>query len=316
MMTLSGGKVPIKSPDHRWRADVELDPDAPTSLAAVFQNGAKTISKDIVWDATNIATAASAVSIRKGDSLLLDMLPPGTTGGTYSITRDGESVAGDAGTPTPMRFDEAGSFTLSATHTADDGTTTEGTLEVEVTEYSFNSESPVCWAERPRSWDAPKLPEGVELVPDSRVANFSLQPAQPEETTRVDITLPDNDDGIILARLGEDGPVLDSAVVRGVAVFSANKTYVRRVDEYEDGTKVYEMLIVESPVQPDVAVNLHIFVSGVVFDDGTIDKTLTAADFDATGMTKVRFLYPPEAHTSTCHTLKLYQNGIYIGKRY
>lgn len=316
MMTLSGGITPKKSVNDRWFADIPLNPELPVNLTATFQNGAKTISKDLIWDVTNIAVHSSTVTIRKGDSLLLDMLPAGATGGTYSITGGPEPISGNAGTPAPTLFDTAGDFTLNGTHTADDGTVTEATLEVKVLEYSFNSDSPVCWADRTRTWDAPKTPEGVTLSTDSRVADFSLQPTQPENATRVDLALSDNDDKTVLARVGEEGAILDSAIIRGTAVFSANKTYVRRIETYEDGTKVYEMLIVASPPRDDVTVNLHIFVSGVIFEDGTIDKTLTSSDFDAAGMTKVRFIYPPEATTSTCHTLKLYQNGLYIGKRF
>ena len=52
-----------------------------------------------------------------------------------------------------------------------------------------------------------------------------------------------------------------------------------------------------------------------LFDDGTVEKSLTAADFDEIGCAKVYFIYPPETKTSICHNLSAYQDGEYMGLR-
>ena len=68
-------------------------------------------------------------------------------------------------------------------------------------------------------------------------------------------------------------------------------------------------------LRKDVELKLRIFVAGVLFDDGTVEKSLTAADFDEIGCAKVYFIYPPETKTSICHNLSAYQDGEYMGLR-
>ena len=75
------------------------------------------------------------------------------------------------------------------------------------------------------------------------------------------------------------------------------------------------MTVVCSPTRADVELRLNIFVSGVIFDDGTVSKTLRSSDFDATGVAEVRFIRSPEATSSVCHNLSAYQNNEYMGVR-
>ena len=119
----------------------------------------------------------------------------------------------------------------------------------------------------------------------------------------------------IAARIGENGPVLATQKVSGIGIYSSNSTYVAEVEQYEDGTRLYEMLVVKNPNRKDVELKLRIFVAGVLFDDGTVEKSLTAADFDEIGCAKVYFIYPPETKTSICHNLSAYQDGEYMGLR-
>jgi hypothetical protein len=175
---------------------------------------------------------------------------------------------------------------------------------------------PACWVARTRSWDIPRLPEGVILEHDDRFSNFEKSSYETDEQQRFDITIDDNQNRYILARLGENGPVLAQKRVKGFEIISSNKTYVRQIDEFEDGTTLVEMLIIGSPVISEVELRLHIFVAGVVFEDGSIDKVIKPSDFDASGQYRVCFLKPPEARTSVCHNLKAYQNNVYIGVRY
>jgi len=76
------------------------------------------------------------------------------------------------------------------------------------------------------------------------------------------------------------------------------------------------MVMVSSPVEPNVSFLLEPIVSGVIFDDGTTVKTLTATNFDALGQCSVRFIRPATAHTSVCHSIKAYQGNYQIGYRH
>lgn len=119
----------------------------------------------------------------------------------------------------------------------------------------------------------------------------------------------------VFARI-ENGPVLALARVKPFRIYSSSETYVAQAEGYDDGTGLYEMPLIASPVLPDTEIRLRIFVSGVLFDNGTTEIRLHAEDFDERGMAKVRFLKHPEATTSVCHTLQVYQNDIYVGIRH
>ncbi len=315
-LSLMGGVTPSRGVGGRWFADVPLSPSSPTTVAVSFQNGAKTVSKTISWTETNILSENGAsITIRKGDSLLLNARPDGAAPGSFVITHGGQQYSGPVSTPLELQFPEAGSFPVSGSYTAPDGQVQSASIAVNVIGYGFGSPSPACWKDHSRTWDFPLLPPEASLDMDAELSKFFLSAEQPAGMSRGYLCSSDNEGHAILSRLGEGGPVLAATIARSVDVFSSNLTYVRQSELYEDGTRVYEMLVISSPVLQDVVFNLRIFVAGITFDDGTIEKNLSAPDFDELGMAKVHFIYPPEARTSVCHNLKLYQNGEYMGMR-
>lgn len=63
-----------------------------------------------------------------------------------------------------------------------------------------------------------------------------------------------------------------------------------------------------------MAVELQIVVAGVMFSDGSLSKTLRAADFDQAGLAEVSFLMPPGVQTSNCHIMRAYQDKTFLGE--
>jgi len=59
----------------------------------------------------------------------------------------------------------------------------------------------------------------------------------------------------------------------------------------------------------------NIFVGGITFEDGTIDKELASSDFNEIGEAKVRYIRPATSETSICHTIKGYQGTAFLGTR-
>jgi len=101
--------------------------------------------------------------------------------------------------------------------------------------------------------------------------------------------------------------VLDATTVQGFDLWSGNQAYTKILQVYPDGSQRVEMLLVASPVATNVTFELQPIVSGVMFDDGTMLKTVGAADFDALGQCPVRFIRPASAQTSVCNSIKAYQ---------
>jgi hypothetical protein len=116
----------------------------------------------------------------------------------------------------------------------------------------------------------------------------------------------------IVSRLGTNGPVLDSAQVRGFQLWSGNNTYAKILQTYPDGSQLIESLLILSPVLPDLTVRLDVIVGGVTFDDGTTSRILTAADFDSMGQYLVHFIRPAGSTTSVCHSISVFQGSTLI----
>ncbi len=51
-----------------------------------------------------------------------------------------------------------------------------------------------------------------------------------------------------------------------------------------------------------------------MFSDGSLSKTLRAADFDQAGLAEVSFLMPPGVQTSNCHIMRAYQDKTFLGE--
>lgn len=315
MMTVTDNITPKKSVNGKWYLNFPLTAGTQKNLDITFQNGIKTISTNAVWAETNLITENNPIIIRKGDAILVNIHPTGATSGSYVISCDGSSYSDNISSPSQITFNNAGSYIISGTYTNDDSTQQTAQLEINVIEYTFDSVTPAAWVDRSRIWNIPEIPEGAILEADSSLRNFAFAAAQTDNATTLEVTTKTNSDHSIIARTNEGGPVIASSVIHGLEIFSSFQTHVKLVDTYEDGSKVYEMPVIASPMVEDITVNVRIFIAGILFDDGTIEKNLTAEDFDEQGMKKVYFIYPPSATSSVCHTLKVYQNGIYVGAR-
>nr|MDA3874747.1 hypothetical protein [Kiritimatiellia bacterium] len=95
--------------------------------------------------------------------------------------------------------------------------------------------------------------------------------------------------------------------------FSSAKVYVRQIEVLHDGTRHLEMGISGQFPVPGLLVKLNIHAAGVVFENGTNLLELTEEDFDETGFKPVSFYLPPGVNL--CHQLRIYQNGVFVGRR-
>jgi hypothetical protein len=122
-----------------------------------------------------------------------------------------------------------------------------------------------------------------------------------------------NEPRSLLTRLGTNGPVLDSTRVQGFDLWTGDQAYTKIIQVYPDGSQLVETLLVSSPVNTNVTFVIQTIAGGIIFDDGTTVKTLTATNFDALGQCPVRFIRPASATTSVCNSIKAYQGNYQIG---
>ena len=317
MMSLAAGNQAMLTPipvqrgaGRRWYADVPLNPSAGTQVEISYQNGGLVETREIFWQETNLLEANN-MTVRKGDSLLLTAVPAGITAGEVRITVVGvTNYVTDVSTPVAHRFGQAGTFTVRGRYVP---TGAVRAITVKVVEASLDP-LVATWVDKRRLLDCTNLPPSVVVDADPRLKMGTFYPKILGTNGRQISLLSDEaEPRAIVARLGRKGPILASSAVEGFRLSGSAETYLRQLAVYPDGSQLIEAAFILSPVVPQVSVELRVLVSGVTFDDGTVTKVLTSADFDALGMCRVRFLRAAGVVTSVCHATKVYQNGVLVG---
>jgi len=163
------------------------------------------------------------------------------------------------------------------------------------------------------AWRCPELPEGVVIEADPRLGLDGSLAARPGGAT-YQLLVDEPEDRLILARLGEHGPVVDSATVHGLSIAGVSESGAYYMGRFPDGSRLVETAVAQSRILDDARIEMQIIVGGVMFDDGGLVKVLRPGDFDETRLAKVRFIMPPGALTSNCHVMRAYQGQAYLGE--
>jgi hypothetical protein len=293
--------------ENRWFCDVPLDPAAATAIALSYENGARTEQFDVAWTETN-ALFTDAITVRVNDALLLTAFPEAATDGTMLIELENRQLTPDFDAPVPYTFMNPGTVSVLATYTPPLGDPVQNTMVVTVVGAAFNG-APFCIVGQPRLWDNPNIPDAavLEYEPHLGVAEFALYPGR-----RLNMLMTQDKPARLLARLGTDGPVLAATRVDAVTYRNSSIEQFTVIETFADGSQLIEGRVNLGLVPADLVIKMHIFAGGITFDDGTVDKTFTAADFSATGELRYRFVRAPGAYPNTCHTIMFYQGATAI----
>ena len=293
-----------------WYADILLSPTSSTAIAVTEMSGGISYTGTVIWAELDLFGAEEPPMIREDDSLLLNAVGGGVGTGTVDVVLGGATLTSlvvTAGSPLPYRFESAGDYTLEAAYTDESGSVATSRA-VRVIGGAFAGD-PACIVGTTRTWDCPDLPHEAVIEYDTRLTVTGT--AVEEGGWSFSLLNGDDDAYRMLARLGENGPVLDSATVTGIA--GTHDLQWRQITVYDDGSRLVEVTLRLGYVPPDLEIYLNIFVGGVLFDDGTLTRVITAADFDELGRYTYRIIQAASSHTSVCHRTKIYQNGQYIG---
>ena len=302
-----------RAPANRWFANVPLDPAGlPTNLTATAWSDGKIVAKAIAWTPTNVFTAANTVvTVRVGDSLLLAVKPDGAGAGAGVVNAEGVNhVPAEGAAAVPVKFNTAGNITITAQYTPETSTPVTANMTVHVVGGGFSSHDVVCLLGRTRIWSNPLLPAEAVLTADG-ILSMSEAPYDPGVTWRQQSLTMSTDaaTAYVIARISQNGPILDNASVRGISWYSSALDSFVILNTYDDGSRLVEGRISMSYIPADFALDINIFVGGVTFEDGTVNKRITAADFDSSGEVRFRFIMAYGVQTSTCHTVTFSQGG-------
>lgn len=329
MMSLAAGTAYPLSPlpvlhsaGFRWYANVPLSASNITRIEISYQNGGLAETNDVEWQVSNIFDVGNLM-IRRGDALLLDAVPVGVTNGTTVISIGTDVLQTDVATPVPYRFDQPGTFKVTGTY----GSFSK-TITVKVVDASLD---PVVAVASWRShWDCTNLPPEVVLDSDPRLVLEGIRPLRKiRKSTKPAPVLPQGrnvrsfrvsnaspqEPRYVVARVGGNGPIIASSAIQGVRLAIPPETSLKIVGRLDDGSQIIEGTYLLAPTLPSLTLGIHIATGGVTFDDGTIDKLLKPADFNAVGLCRIRFVRAPNLDGSVCHVCQVYDNGVLIDRR-
>ncbi len=294
-------------PADSWFAELPLNTDGTTMADVSFENDGRIIPIEATWVPIDLLDPASGDQIlRLADKLR--MAVPGSSPdrvGTISIRRTTEQAPAweyaTSGESIVHAFEQSGEFVVTASLPATNAEVAVVRSLTVLVENSKLASDLVVTAGTPAQWPQPFLAAVVPVQFDARLAFQEVPVGALPRVFRVGSSsaVPLH----VAARTEEGGRVLDSATVKAVKVSSSMETSMKVVDTLLDGSEIVEMPVLVSDVVPGMTMTLRIVVAGVTFDDGSLVRVLTAADFDELGRAKVRFIRNNGVSTSSCYTL-------------
>jgi hypothetical protein len=291
----------------RWYADVPLDPLGPVALRAVFESGACAASASVEWRALNLEQLQGGVVIRVGDSLRITCSPAGALPAAVQVTVPGDGeYQTSSGSAAVIRFDTPGTVRVAAVYQGEPEVS--GHVDVTVVGGAFPETAPACMATVARPWSAPDIGEGTAVETDadlkavrSGAGQLTLTLAEPYGEHR------------LVLRTCAGGPVLGSSAVAGFWMQDSPEAYIRVVQQC-DGYGIWQADLVAWGPPAGVDIVISPIVTGVLLDDLSLSRTITASSFDAAGQYAYRLIHPDRLSTSACHSVKAYQGGVLVGE--
>ena len=318
-LALSGATVEAGRDSNHWYANLALNDGQTTSYTADFANGQQ-LSGSVTWVETDVIVSGD-ITLRKGDALRLTGIPDWNKNPQsikVTLTVNGTVIASNykAANPEVYSFDTAGTHLVrvDCTHgnksafneiivTAMEATLPDDTDVVQNSLAYFNLEDAL--ADRSLYYEAGEglgLGEFEEV--DSANYRFRLFPTEGGQLG-------------VVARLWEGGPILDVGDINSITITDAlqnNLSTAFPSGEFPGYFLVSTpMVVLDLP--PGGKVVVTIFRAGVIFTDGSLEKTFYNEDL-VNGVAYLEFLMPTELGGGYCHYLDIYDaDGNLLSRR-
>ena len=285
-----------RGPRGLWYANVDLLETGATDVTLTETFTGATDTHAITWTQTNVLQPpVDPVQIRVGDALLLNAVPLNETEGTVTYLIEGQTFQQDVTQPFAYSFEQAGLVTVDATW-SHNGQTQQATLDVDVVAAGFST-VPAIVMQQTLYWENPALSDEVVLDADPLFRYSELPLAGGGKELKV--WLPNSEPQTIVARLGENGPVLDSKTVIGIESRIATSFTV--VQTFADGSQLLQMELAISDVEENLEITLKLGSGGISFENGSNQITYTADDVGEDGVLRYTLLQSPTNYSRVCH---------------
>ncbi len=287
---------------------VPLDPEAPMRVSVREGAGVRTITKKIVWKPLNLLDLEpdATLALRDFDQLLVCAKKVAGGGGNSApndliiVRPDGTEELHTLARPDVLElgFDLPGEYQLRI-KPKPQNEPERVVLILQVHKVELDP-APITLVNTLREWTPAALPEGVSVHADPVLLLDEKLPAQ--NPRRFTVSAPIGG-GSFIARLGgAEGPIADALRIKPLVNHTSEKGNWTVIQTFSDGTEMWKGVIdLGGPVPADLRIEMRVIVGGALFDDGTLVRVVTAADFDANGLYVYYMLLAPEARGSVCH---------------
>ena len=239
--------------------------------------------------------------------------PSGATSGTMRVEIVGEIAYTSSihGIITHV-FDSAGEFTIAGEYIPGAGAPIAENIQVTVLDAYF-PESPACWIGVMRQWSVPDLSPLVTVNYDPRMLMAELDAGlEDQRIFRNLLYQPENH--YMVARAGNQGPIITNAMLRGFRLGMNTDTEFRTLAVCTTGDQLVETIVVVSPPLEDLTFRGEIIVGGLIYENGSITNSWTIADFNELGEMSLRYLRSSYSETAWCALFDVYQGDSIIGR--
>jgi hypothetical protein len=309
----------------RWYANTPLNEDDLTDISVSFQNGALEIPVSVIWKPYNLMEHnGETLFIRKGDALRLTCIDPARAfedreharGGRFTLDAFGGQYQSNNTRPVTCQVTNAGVFTVSGEYTHGNDAMT-ASVTIQVLDGVFPEENPACLVGRQREWSFTGMPSNAVYETDNTVelavTGVSLITNNQEQITLSLKASEANKPHVLIARTSPGGAIMNSTELNSCWIQNAADGYAWVAEVLED-SQLWEIESVQHNLPDSVDIRIKVVVGGVTLDDYTLERWITNADYDGTGVYRFRLFHPNNQAASTCHTFMAYQNGQFIGE--
>ncbi|MCG8526400.1 MAG: hypothetical protein MI748_08480, partial [Opitutales bacterium] len=171
-----------------------------------------------------------------------------------------------------------------------------------------------------REWTPVSLPSEVVLETDSTISLVESIPEQDPRTFTLSVggtgpqaivaRIDSDQDGI--AEVGE--PIVDITFAQAITQDLQRQSRMTVVAINPDGSMLVEAALHLDHVPTDLSIEMNIVRGGVSFDDSTITRTITAADFDAMGNYTYYMQMVGAVGGGLCHEITFSQGSTVIAQ--
>jgi hypothetical protein len=254
--------------------------------------------------------SGSTSTVRKGDCMKLTAHPAEPGEGTVMITGAGQTATGAPDTPAIFTFTNAGTYTITGTWTPTNGNPVTRTFTVNVLSGGFPTNPAACLVNVARPWTCTNLPSAAVMdVGDTNkviVTQQTLTQGRKLTVTTREPYFP----RYILARAGTGGPILASQKLEPFTLRAAVDGYFWVAQVYPDGRQLWYDLLTAARMPTTVQLQIQVIVGGVTLDDLTTQRWIDKSNLTELDEYNIGLIRGPTVTTSTCHSLKAYQDGV------